>query len=85
MGIEDYSIRLKVHVELSHLPETETEELHFDGFGASQSDRRQRQHVAINALFLAAQANAPVTMPLVLEAARTEILKLKRSLSEADF
>jgi hypothetical protein len=42
-------------------------------------------NVAINAAFLAAQAGTPVTMPLVLEAARTEFLKLKRPLSEADF
>jgi SpoVK/Ycf46/Vps4 family AAA+-type ATPase len=42
-------------------------------------------NVAINAAFLAAQADTPVTMPLVLEAARTEFLKLKRPLSEADF
>jgi SpoVK/Ycf46/Vps4 family AAA+-type ATPase len=42
-------------------------------------------NVAINAAFLAAQADTPVTMPLILEAARTEFLKLKRPLSEADF
>ena len=42
-------------------------------------------NVAINAAFLAAQAGTPVTMPLVLAAARTEFLKLKRPLNEADF
>jgi hypothetical protein len=76
---------LNVHVDLSHLPETETEESDFDGFGASRSDRRQHQQRGDQAAFLAAQAGTPVTMPLVLEAARTEFLKLKRPLSEADF
>ena len=34
---------------------------------------------------LAAQAETPVTMPVVLEAARTEFRKLERPINEADF
>jgi hypothetical protein len=42
-------------------------------------------NVAINAAFLAAEADTPVTMSLVLDAARTEFLKLKRPINDADF
>ena len=42
-------------------------------------------NVAINAAFLAAHADTPVTMPLVLDAARTEFVKLKRPVNESDF
>jgi len=42
-------------------------------------------NVAINAAFLAAQANSPVTMHLVLQAARNEFLKLKRPFNSDDF
>jgi len=41
--------------------------------------------IAVNAAFLAAGAGSPVTMPLVLEAARTEYRKLERPINEADF
>lgn len=41
--------------------------------------------VALNAAFLAAEAGSPVTMPLVLDAARTEFAKLERAVNEADF
>ncbi|HEX5874947.1 MAG TPA: ATP-binding protein [Pyrinomonadaceae bacterium] len=42
-------------------------------------------NVAINAAFLAAQAGTPVTMSLVLQAARNEFLKLKRPFNSDDF
>jgi hypothetical protein len=43
-------------------------------------------NIAINAAFLAAQADPPlVTMPLVLDAARTEFRKLEKPVNEADF
>lgn len=42
-------------------------------------------NVALNATFLAAQTQTPVTMPLVLSAARTEFRKLDRPINEADF
>lgn len=42
-------------------------------------------NVALNAAFLAAQKKTPVTMPLVLQAARAEFRKLDRPINEADF
>ena len=56
-------------------------------------DRLSRLHatggnihsIALNAAFLAAKAGSPVTMPLVLEAARAEFSKLERPINEADF
>ena len=42
-------------------------------------------NVAINAAFLAARAGAPITMPLAMEAARSEFRKLERPINEADF
>ena len=43
------------------------------------------QKVALNAAFLAAEANKPVTMDLILTAARTEYRNLGRPIKEADF
>lgn len=43
------------------------------------------QNIAINAAFLAAGAGSPVTMPLILEAARTEFRKLDKPINEAEF
>jgi len=40
---------------------------------------------ALNAAFLAAQAGTPVTMGLVLTAARSEFLKMERPVNENDF
>src|SRR5439155_12308310 len=42
-------------------------------------------NIALNAAFLAADAGTPVTMPLVLTAARAEFLKMDRPINEADF
>jgi len=42
-------------------------------------------NIALNAAFLAAEAGTPVTMPLVLEAARAEFLKLERPINSAEF
>ena len=42
-------------------------------------------NIALNAAFLAARAGTAVTMPLVLEAARTEFRKLEKPINEADF
>ncbi len=41
--------------------------------------------VAMNAAFMAAEAEAPVSMPLILAAARAEYEKLERPVNEADF
>jgi hypothetical protein len=42
-------------------------------------------NIAINAAFLAARAGTPVTMALVLQAARAEFRKIERPINEADF
>jgi hypothetical protein len=42
-------------------------------------------NIAINAAFLAARAGSPVTMTMVLDAARAEFRKLERPINEADF
>ena len=43
------------------------------------------QNIALNAAFLAAQARTPVTMALILDAARGEFRKLEKPINEADF
>ena len=42
-------------------------------------------NIALNAAFLAAGAGTPVTMPLILDAARSEFRKIERPINEADF
>jgi hypothetical protein len=42
-------------------------------------------NIALNAAFLAVQAGTAVTMPLILDAARTEFRKLEKPINEADF
>jgi len=42
-------------------------------------------NVALNASFMAARDRTPVTMPLVLDAARAEFRKLERPINEQDF
>ncbi|MBN2358790.1 MAG: ATP-binding protein, partial [Deltaproteobacteria bacterium] len=42
-------------------------------------------NTALGAAFLAAQAGTPVTMPLLLAAARTEVRKVEKPVSEAEF
>jgi ATPase family associated with various cellular activities (AAA) len=41
--------------------------------------------IALNAAFLAAQTGSAVTMPLILDAARTEFRTLEKPINEADF
>ena len=43
------------------------------------------QNIALNAAFMAAEADSKVTMPILLGAARGEIRKLDRPVNEADF
>jgi hypothetical protein len=42
-------------------------------------------NIALNAAFLAAEAQSPVTMELILAAARSEFRKIERPINEADF
>jgi ATPase family associated with various cellular activities (AAA)/Winged helix domain, variant len=43
------------------------------------------QNIALNAAFMAARGRVPVTMPLLLEAARAEFRKLEKPINEAEF
>jgi hypothetical protein len=62
-----------------------TEGLDFDRLARLGLNGGGINNVAMNAAFLAAAASRPVTMPLVLAAARTEFQKLGRPINEADF
>jgi hypothetical protein len=66
-------------------PETKTSGLDYERLAKLNLNGGSINNVAVNAAFLAAQADTPVTMPLVLDAARTEFLKLKRPINDADF
>ncbi|MBE9199613.1 MULTISPECIES: ATP-binding protein [unclassified Nodularia (in: cyanobacteria)] len=66
-------------------PETPTEELDFKKLAKFNLTGGNIHNIAVNAAFLAAQAGTPVTMKIVLSAARTEFRKLERPINEADF
>jgi hypothetical protein len=61
------------------------EELDYDRMARFSLTGGNIHGIALNAAFLAAQANTPVTMPLVLAATRMEFRKLDRTLNESDF
>jgi hypothetical protein len=65
--------------------QAEIEGLDFDRLARLGLNGGAINNVAMNAAFLAAGAGGPVTMPLVLAAARTEFQKLGRPINEADF
>jgi hypothetical protein len=65
-------------------PQTLTRGLDFDRLARLNLTGGNIHNVALNAAFLAAKENTPVTMPLVFEAARAEFGKLERPVSEAD-
>jgi hypothetical protein len=65
--------------------ETETAGLDYERLAVLNLNGGNINNIAINAAFLAARAGTPVTMPLVLDAARTEFLKLRRPINESDF
>ena len=65
-------------------PQTLTKGLDFDRLARLNLTGGNIHNVALNAAFLAAKANRPVTMPLLFEAARAEFGKLERPVSEAD-
>jgi len=66
-------------------PQTRTVGLDYQRLANLNLNGGSINNVAINAAFLAAQAGSPVTMPLVLQAARNEFLKLKRPFNSDDF
>jgi hypothetical protein len=66
-------------------PGTPTRNLDFERLARLNLTGGNIHNIALNAAFLAAYASQPVTMSLVLEAARTEFRKLERPINEADF
>ena len=66
-------------------PDTPIEDLDFQKLAKFNLTGGNVHNIAINAAFLAAKAGTPVTMKIVLSAARTEFRKLERPINEADF
>ncbi|HEV7858536.1 MAG TPA: ATP-binding protein [Pyrinomonadaceae bacterium] len=66
-------------------PEMETRSLNFDRLARLNVTGGNIQNIALNASFLAAGAGVPLSMSLIMEAARAEFRKLGRPISEADF
>lgn len=66
-------------------PETRVEELDYDRLARLTLTGGSIHNIALNAAFLAAAANTPVTMQLVLDAARTEFKKSEKPVIEGNF
>ena len=66
-------------------PETPREGLDYGRLARLNLAGGSIHNIALNAAFLAAQAGTPVTMGLILEAARAEFRKLQRPINEAEF
>ncbi|MBD2773379.1 ATP-binding protein [Iningainema tapete] len=66
-------------------PETPTTDLDCDRLARLNLTGGSIHNIALNAAFLAAREGTPVTMPLILNAARTELRKLEKPINEADF
>ncbi|HEV7240698.1 MAG TPA: ATP-binding protein [Thermoanaerobaculia bacterium] len=66
-------------------PETPTDELDLDRLAKLNLTGGSVHNIVLNAAFLAADRGTNVTMPIVLEAARTEMRKLQKPINEADF
>jgi hypothetical protein len=64
--------------------DTPTRGLDFDRLARFSLTGGSISNVALNAAFLAAELGSPVTMPLVLDAARAEFRKLERPWDDAD-
>ena len=62
-------------------PETRVEELDYDRLARLTLTGGSIHNIALNAAFLAAAAGTPVTMQLVLDAARTEFRKVREARS----
>lgn len=62
-----------------------TEALDYDRLSRLNLTGAGIHSVALNAAFLAARDGTPVTMPLLLQAARTEFRKMDRPVSETEF
>jgi len=65
--------------------ETERTWLDFERLARFNLTGGSIQNIAVNAAFLAASAGSPVTMPLVLDAVRSEFRKLEKPVNESEF
>lgn len=65
--------------------ETPTSGLDFDRLAKLNVTGGSVHNIVLSAAFLAADRGTSVTMPIVLEAAKTELRKLQKPISEADF
>ncbi len=65
--------------------ETPAHELDVDRLARLNLTGGNISSIALNAAFQAAHANVPVTMPLIMESARTELRKLGRVINELEF
>ncbi|HEY1630534.1 MAG TPA: ATP-binding protein [Rhizomicrobium sp.] len=61
------------------------DDLDFDKLAKLNLTGGQIALIALNAAFMAAEAKGPVTMPILLDAARAEFKKLERPIHEPDF
>jgi ATP-dependent 26S proteasome regulatory subunit len=66
-------------------PEAPVDKLDFDRLARLNLTGGSIHNIALNAAFLSAHTGAPVSMDLVLDAARTEFRKLERSFNETEF
>ena len=67
------------------LPTPPMDQLDYDRLARLNLSPGCIHNAALNACFLAAHYNTKVTMPLVLQAARAELLKFNRPINETDF
>jgi hypothetical protein len=66
-------------------PEAPIEDLGYEQLSRLNLTGGSIHNIALSAAFMAARASTSVTMPLVLEAARSEFRKLEKPINEADF
>lgn len=66
-------------------PETPKAELDYDRLARLNITGGNIHSIALNAAFMAAHGGRTVTMPILLEAARSEFLKLSRPVNETEF
>jgi hypothetical protein len=64
---------------------TPTEDLDLDKLAGLNIPGGSIHRIALNASFLAAGEGTPVTMPLILDAAKTEFYKMEMPVNESDF
>jgi hypothetical protein len=66
-------------------PETPVENLDYERLIHFRLAGGSIHNAAMNASFLATEAGTSVTMPLILQAIRTELMKSERLINDADF